>query len=78
MLQYSSLDSNIKNDSDRFDERVDGDELPMRDEYDKKISQTAIQLKNILHNLLSERVVNMQLPFSHKRAVHNVFAMEIR
>ena len=50
----------------------------MRDEYDRKVSSVAQQLKNILNNLLSERVVHMQLPFSHKRAVHNVFAIEIR
>ena len=78
LLKHSSLDTNIKNDTDRFDERVDGDELPLRDEYDRKVSASAIQLKNILSNLLSERVVNMQLPFKHQRAVHNVFALEIR
>ena len=50
----------------------------MRDEYDKKVSQTAIQLKNVLNNLLSERVVQTKLPYSHKRAVHNTFAIEIR
>ena len=32
----------------------------------------------MLTNLFSERVVNTKLPYSHKRAVHNIFAIEIR
>lgn len=28
--------------------------------------------------MLNERTVELKLPFSHKRAVHNVFANEIR
>lgn len=78
LLRYSSLDRDIKNDTDRFDERVDKAELPQRDEYDKKVSETALTLRNVLSNILSERTVELKLPFSHKRAVHNVFATEIR
>jgi len=59
MLRHSSLDTDIKNDCDRFDERIDGTELPMRDEYDRKISAIASQLKNVLNNMLSPRVVEM-------------------
>lgn len=32
----------------------------------------------MLVNLFSERVVNTKLPFNHKRAVHNIFNIEIR
>lgn len=78
LLKHSSLDTEIKHDSDRFDERIDAAELPLRDEYDRKVSAVAIQMKNVLNNMLSERVVKMKLPFSHKKAVHNVFAVEIR
>ena len=42
LLRHSSLDTDIKHDSDRFDERVDKAELPMRDEYDKKVSACAM------------------------------------
>lgn len=38
LLRKSSLDTEIKNDCDRFDEKIDSAELPMRDEYDRKIS----------------------------------------
>lgn len=78
LLKHSSLDTEIKHDCDRFDERVDAAEFPLRDEYDRKVSAVAIQMKNVLNNMLSERVVKMKLPFSHKKAVHNVFAIEIR
>ena len=78
LLRFSSLDTDIKEESDRFDEKIDGDLLPMRDEYDKKVSNAAISLKNVLGNLLSEREVSTRLPYSHKRAIHNVFAIEIR
>ena len=78
MLRHSSLDTDIKDDTDRFDERIDGSILPQRDEYDKKVSQATIQLTKVLENLFSERVVNTKLPYSHKRAVHNIFALEIR
>ena len=74
-MRHSSLDTDIRLETDRFDEKIDGEILPMRDEYDKKVSQTAIQLKNVLNNLLSERVVQTKLPYSHKRAVHNTFAI---
>ena len=59
MLRHSSLDTDIKNDCDRFDERIDSAELPMRDEYDRKISAIANRLKNVLNNMLSQRVVEM-------------------
>ena len=35
-------------------------------------------MTNVLKNMLSERVVAMELPFSHTMAVNNVFAIEIR
>jgi len=57
LLRHSSLDTDIKNDCDRFDEKVDGSELPMRDEYDRKISSVAYQLKGVLNNMLSARTV---------------------
>ena len=78
LLRHSSLDSDIKHDTDRFDERIDADYLPLKDEYDRKVSATAQQMTNVLKNLLSERVVAMELPFSHTKAVNNVFALEIR
>ena len=78
LLRHSSLDTDIKHDSDRFDERIDSDLLPMRDEYDRKVSQTAQKIRNVLSNLLSERVVAMKLPYSHKRSDFNVFATEVR
>ena len=68
-MKHSSLDTDIKHDTDRFDERVDGDYLPLRDEYDRKVSATALQMTNVLKNMLSERVVAMELPFSHTKAV---------
>ena len=42
LLKHSSLDTDIKHDTDRFDERVDDSILPMRDEFDKKVSTAAI------------------------------------
>ena len=77
-MRHSSLDTDIKHDTDRFDERIDADYLPLRDEYDRKVSATALQMTNVLKNMLSERVVAMELPFSHTKAVDNVFAIEIR
>lgn len=50
----------------------------MRDEYDRKISAVAIQLKKVLNNIMSSRVVEMQLPYDHLRSVHNVYANECR
>ena len=41
LLRKSSLDTDIKTDCDRFDEKIDQKELPLRDVYDKKISFTA-------------------------------------
>ena len=59
LLRHSSLDLDIKNDCDRFDERIDSEELPKRDEYDRKISSIAGQLRSVLSNILSTRVVDM-------------------
>ena len=53
MLRHSSLDTEIKNDCDRFDEKIDSAELPMRDKYDRKISKVAGKLKDVLGNMLS-------------------------
>lgn len=50
----------------------------MRDEYDRKVSATARQLRKVLQNMLSHRTVELKLPFSHVKAVGNVFAIECR
>jgi len=50
----------------------------MRDEYDKKVSATARQLRKVLQNMISPRTVELKLPFSHVKAVNNVFAIECR
>ena len=78
LLRKSSLDTDIKTDCDRFDEKIDQKELPMRDIYDRKVSKTARQLTKVLSNMLSERVVAMKLPYNHKNAIANVFALEVR
>ena len=59
LLRHSSLDTDIKNDCDRFDERVDSTELPRRDEYDRKVSAVAKQLGNVLGSMLSARTVQV-------------------
>ena len=41
LLRHSSLDTDIKNDCDRFDEKIDSAELPLRDEYDRKVLAVA-------------------------------------
>ena len=64
--------------TDRFDERVDDGAFPLRDEYDRKVSACAQQMKNVLNHMLSERVVQTKLPFNQKHAINNVFAIEIR
>lgn len=56
-LRHSSLDSDIKHDTDRFDEKIDSDELPMRDDYDRKISAVAKQLHGVLGKMLNARTI---------------------
>jgi len=69
LLRKSSMDPDIKHMTDRFDERVSSDAFPLRDEYDRKVSACAQQMKNVLSHMLSERVVQTKLPFSQKNAV---------
>ena len=77
-MRQSSLDPYIKDESDRFDEKVDSKYLPKRDENDRKVSEVAKQIKQTLQNLLSERLVQTKLPYNKKRPIHNVYAIEIR
>ena len=78
ILRQSSLASDIKHDSDRFDEKVDNSILPLRDENDKRVSAVAKQILVCISHTLHERHVITKLPYNHNRPVHNIYALEIR
>lgn len=52
LLNESSLDHHLKEDQDRYDERVDAKLLPKLDRSDKKVEQTAYEIKECLKGML--------------------------
>ena len=79
LLTKSSLDANITEDCDRFDERVDSDLLPQRDKFDKQVAKLASKILKILKNLFSENFIDIKLPPGNlKKPIHVVYNIEIK
>lgn len=79
LIKHSSFAFDIKEDSDRFDERIDSSILVQRDQNDQLVTQEAKKILTILKNLFSDHQIDSKLPKSNlKKPILAVFNVEVK